>query len=114
MRSTRAWKLSPWLIRILLPVRVSGSYLLGAPRPTGNGFEVTYVGRSDKDLRRRLLEHCAAGKASLFKFQPHKNATEAFLSECYLWHATREDGRNENIIHPAPPTAGRISCPYCS
>lgn len=113
MRSTRAWRLAPWVVRIVIPDGVVGVYLLGDVRPAGMPLDITYVGRSDKNLRRRLLHHCSAGRADMFKFAVCSDSDHAFRVECFLWHATKGKGLITNINHPAAPAAARTRCPFC-
>lgn len=54
----RLYRLSPWLIRALIPVGYIGTYKLFRLGET----EPIYVGRSDTCLRNRLLRHAQANE----------------------------------------------------
>lgn len=113
MRSTRVWQLSPWAVRLLIPPAVIGVYLLGEPDSAGR-FVFQYVGRSDTDLRRRLLRHCSAARALFFRHVVCPDSLNAFRLECYFWHAAQDEHAISNQIHPAAPCGIQLSCPYCS
>lgn len=112
MKGTRAWQLSPWAVRVLIPPAVIGAYLLGEPSLAGR-FVFQYVGRSDTDLRRRLLEHWKLGTALYFRAIPCRDAAEAFKTECFLWHALKDDLPLRNVLHPDSPNGRESHCPYC-
>ena len=71
-------------------------------------FYINYVGRSDVDLRGRLLE--LIGSDVAFKFKSTPTVKEAFLRECELFHLFQPYG---NRVHPARPTLSGWSCPHC-
>lgn len=102
----RSYRLLPWLVRALVPPNVIGSYLLL------DGRAPTYAGRSDTDLRRRLVEHSADPRARYFAFAVHATVAQAFAAECAAFHALR--GATRNLIHPALPTGQRAGCPFCA
>ncbi|GAB2646731.1 hypothetical protein GCM10009743_22980 [Kribbella swartbergensis] len=57
--TSRRYRLSPWLIRVIIPPATLGAYVLwddSAP---------IYVGRSDTDLRRRLISHAIRGRVGI-------------------------------------------------
>jgi hypothetical protein len=112
MNGTRAWQLAPWVIRALIPPAVLGVYLLGEPSSAGR-FVFQYVGRSDTDLRRRLLQHCSAASALFFRHVLCIDRLTAFRMECYFWHAAEGEHTVANLIHPAAPRGTDVSCPYC-
>jgi hypothetical protein len=84
-----------------------GVYLLadtqGVPR---------YVGRSDTDVRRRLLQHVDAGTYRFFLVEHDRSPNEAFWRECNLYHHYRN--RLDNEIHPAVPRNCGSGCPRCA
>jgi|TARA_Y100000310_G_C20683511_1_gene817540 hypothetical protein len=86
-----------------------GVYCLGEKSP--KGFHVGYVGRSDTDLRRRLLQHVQSGKFSYFYFVQTETIFDAFRIECREWHRFFELG---NAIHPDAPKNLPYICPYCN
>jgi len=101
----RAYRLAPWLVRALIPPGVTGTYVLLA-----NGHAI-YTGRSDTDLRRRLVEHARAGRGEFFDFDAHAHRRAAFVTECAAYHAL--GAGLENRIHPASPAGTGDDCPFC-
>lgn len=112
-RGTRAWLLAPWAVRMTVPAAVPGVYLLGDASPASSAFNPTDVGRSDTDLRRRLLAHAQAGKAAYFRCRPCGTQKEAFQRECVYWHSLRGSPLR-NKAHPDAPDGCALECPYCS
>jgi hypothetical protein len=93
------------LVRALIPHHLAGSYTL---------FDATgavYAGRSDTDLRRRLITHARANRADYFDFDAHTGPAGAFLTECATYHAIGTG--LQNTIHPAMPRGAADSCPFC-
>ena len=88
-----------------------GSYQLGFIDPGGD-FLPLYPGRSDTDVRRRLLEHARAAIFTHFRFFPTRRVKEAYLRECRDYHLLREQGIT-NIIHPRRPRHLHYECPFC-
>jgi hypothetical protein len=74
---------------------------------------VRYVGRSDTDIRRRLLEHVREGEYSYFYVEHKRDPVEAFFRECGWWHYHRSTIENDEV-HPARPRGYRDACPKCS
>jgi len=70
-----------------------------------------YIGRSDTDLRRRILQHAAARRAEYFTYDVHHTAQHAFEVESSMYHSEQES--LTNCIHPAAPKATRAQCPFC-
>lgn len=102
----RLFKLQPWLVRTLVPPRRAGTYLLyRAGRPI-------YAGRSDADLRNRLITHALADRAEHFGFGVFTDADRAFDMECALFHALAPSVTN--LIHPASPKGSGRPCFICS
>ncbi len=103
---TRPIALRSWLVRLLIPSGLCGSYTLfsaaGSP---------TYTGRSDSDLRERLLTHAADARGDYFRFDIHSSAEQAYLAECSAYHAWGPS--LENAIHPARPGGSCVQCPFC-
>lgn len=99
-------RMSPWLIRALIPSHVVGTYVLytatGVPR---------YVGRSDTDIRRRLLRHCTDRTGAYFTYDVHYNPANAFEMECALFHALSPELANR--IHPDRPNFHETACLFC-
>lgn len=86
-----------------------GAYCLGVK--TDKGFNAGYVGRSDTDIRRRLLQHAEVGKFSNFYFIPTKTIFDAFMIECREWHRFFA---LSNSIHPDAPKNLPYICSYCN
>lgn len=105
MVRARSYRLLPWLVRALIPPRRVGTYVLS------NGGGPTYVGRSDNDLRERLLNHAATQKARYFTYQVYPTPEKAFIAECAAYHALK--GSVTNLIHPAVPSGNKVRCPFC-
>ena len=105
MNRSRLMQLRPWLVRAVVPAGLLGTYVLH------RDAEPFYVGRSDIDLRGRLLQHCAAGLADYFSYDVHRTAQTAFDVECSLWHALA--GPLANAIHPDAPDGSGARCPFC-
>jgi hypothetical protein len=102
----RRYRLRPWLVRSLIPVGQTGSYVLyRSGRPV-------YAGRSDTDLRRRLLAHAASARADYFTYDVHHNPAMAYSAECLHFHLL--DRPIDNVIHPAHPAGESGPCSYCA
>jgi hypothetical protein len=101
----RMYRLTPWLVRALVPAQRVGSYLLYSPA------EPSYVGRSDVCLRRRLLRHAYDRRAEYFAFDTHWSQVHAYTMECAVFHALRP--QLSNLIHPDAPNHLEIHCPFC-
>lgn len=82
-----------------------GAYALG--RYDG-AFYISYVGRSDDDINKRL--HDWAGEYSYFKFDYFPSAKAAYEKECRLWHDFRPP---DNKSHPSKPEGSGWKCPVC-
>lgn len=100
----RLYRLVPWLVRAVVPDGLPGNYTLF------KGGTATYVGRSDTDLRRRLVGHARAERAEFFDFEPTSRVRAAFLTECASYHAITG---LRNVIHPATPSGSDERCPFC-
>jgi hypothetical protein len=103
--TTRRYRLSPWLIRALIAPATVGAYVLwDGPMPA-------YVGRSDNDLRQRLVHHALQGRGGYFSFDSVRSPGQAFNLECSLYHALA--GSTTNLIHPARPRQQVTVCAFC-
>jgi hypothetical protein len=85
----------------------AGVYALGHADAQGR-FAINHVGRSDSDLRAKLLE--CIGSEALFKYGYSASAQTAFEKECLLFHDFSPPG---NRLHPARPSGTMWSCPRC-
>ncbi|MGP3967391.1 GIY-YIG nuclease family protein [Streptomyces sp. 6N223] len=99
-------RLRAWLVRALIPPRRIGTYVLYTP--TGQPL---YVGRSDTDIRRRLLRHCSDRHGDYFTYDVHPSAVGAYDVECALFHLLSPQVSNR--IHPSHPEFHATSCAFC-
>lgn len=98
--------LRPWLVRALIPPQHIGTYVLY----TADGVP-SYIGRSDTDLRRRLLRHCTNRRGAYFTYDVHHSPLNAFEVECALFHTLAPEITNR--IHPDRPAHQKACCVYC-
>ncbi|MFI7484068.1 hypothetical protein ACH9EU_16830 [Kocuria sp. M1R5S2] len=105
MSSLRPFRLTPWLVRALVPERRIGTYALH------RDGAVVYIGRSDTDLQRRLIQHATAHRAEYFTYDVHHSVQHAFEVESSMFHNLQ--GSLTNCIHPASPAATGAQCPFC-
>lgn len=82
---------------------VMGVYVLSS-----DGLEPTYVGRSDFDLQRRILQSASEGDYVAFWFDYATSPMDAYKYECELYH---EYNPLDNEIHPAAPENTNWRCP---
>jgi hypothetical protein len=85
----------------------AGVYMLDRSHEDGP-FHVSYVGRSDTDLKARLQEHGARYKR--FKYEYHATPEEAFAKECALYHQYNPPS---TIAHPPRPNGSKWKCALC-
>lgn len=88
-----------------------GAYVLGFQKP--DTFIVSYVGRSDINLRDRLLKHIGE-RYTDFKFQCLTSKEETFYKECNLYHDFGESKLLDNKEHPDRPGGTNYQCPRCN
>ncbi len=112
--STRAWLFVPAVVRVTVPAGTPGVYLLGQAAGADSTFVPHYVGRSDFDVRQRLMRHEKLPLATHFCVQLCRSSADAFMRECFYWHALRDEKRLMNAIHPDSPGRTGLQCPYCS
>ncbi len=87
----------------------AGNYALGYLNKE-NTFIVQYVGRSDSDVRGRLLQHIDEGYEA-FKFSYATSPKAAFEKECKNYH---DFNPSNNKIHPDRPSDSKSwKCPRC-
>jgi hypothetical protein len=100
----RKFRLRSGIVRAIIPKRRIGSYLLS------DGRDVSYVGRSDRCLQQRLLNHVHSRRAQFFEYQLHDSPYNSFIAECAGYH-------NHDILtnkaHPAAPHLLFAVCPFC-
>jgi hypothetical protein len=92
-----------------VPADVPGAFALGFARPQEGAVFISYVGRSDTDLRSAVLARVGGRYTACF-YLPVASAAEAYAEECRLWH---EMGGTDldSTDHPVPP--GDHPCPVC-
>ncbi len=102
----RPIRMRPWLVRALIPPQRIGTYILytAAGRPT-------YIGRSDTDIRRRLLRHCTDRHGDYFTYDVHPSVAGAYDVECALFHLLAPHVSNR--IHPDRPDFHPTPCAFC-
>jgi len=89
----------------------AGAYALGVVDSSGT-FSISYVGRSDTDVAKRLKDHASEAKYKQFKFDYFSSPKAAFEKECNLYH---DFGGTDldNDIHPDRPANSGWKCPAC-
>lgn len=103
-----AFRFTPATIRLHIPRRVPGSYLLL------DCGRAVYIGRSDSCLRRRLEAHPLLAAATHVAWEAATSPERSFLNEAFWFHELRSDPRVLNRAHPARPAGSTQGCPYCS
>ena len=98
----RRYRLSPWIVRALIPPTVIGVYVLWSPTAP------VYVGRSDTSLRRRLLEHSRSWPDIFFTYDVAFSPEDAYRMECCLFHALGD--HTTNIDHPQRVSIDQTGC----
>lgn len=92
--------------------RVSpGNYALGYTNPETNRFVVKYVGRSDTDVKGRLISWLGNTSRPQFKYCYASSPKTAFEKECRNWHDFNPE---DNTAHPAKPSGANWACPVCA
>lgn len=94
--------------RIVKPEK-PGNYALGIKDEAGE-FVPKYIGRSDADLRRELINRLADHKYPYFKFSL-AGPRYAFEMECAQFHGFR--GQLDNRDHPSSPQGSALRCFLC-
>lgn len=84
-----------------------GNYALGKSNSEGL-LTISYVGRSDGDLKAELIARLDTHKHPHFKFSYASSVKEAFETECNNYH---DFTPSENKIHPAKPEGTNLKCP---
>jgi hypothetical protein len=87
-----------------------GAYALGRISKDGSTFLISYVGRSDTDVRKRLRDW--VGAYPHFKYEFFASPKDAFRKECNLFHDFGETTL-DNPAHPARPSGTSWTCPRC-
>ena len=92
-----------------VPAGVPGAFALGHARPQEGAVFISFVGRSDTDLRATLLAHVGSRYTACF-YLPLASAPAAYDEECRLWHEMGGEDL-DSAGHPVPP--GDHPCPVC-
>ena len=113
MTTTSVSLIGPYsLIRDTINLMVSrtspGVYVLSR-----NGNKAHYVGRSDSDLRSRLMSYVGS-RYLKFWFTYATSAKDAFEKECLLYHQFGGSSSLDNKIHPQRPDGCTWRCPVCN
>ena len=113
---SNAYLFSQEIIEKNVPDNCFGNYALGYKNEQTGVFIVLYVGRSDTNLRKRLLDHLGEDKRfKHFKFIKQVDIRQAYLLECKNYHDFGgEDGKLLNKVHPDCPSGYAINCPICA
>ena len=107
------YELNKSTIESLIKDGLIGNYALGMKSVNGS-FVVHYVGRSDTDLKQRLIQHLDDDKPyPYFKFSIASNIREAYLKECKNFHDFGAESYLDNKSHPSKPEGIKEVCPYC-
>jgi hypothetical protein len=93
----------------VVPAGTPGAFALGYARPQEGAVFISYVGRSDTDLRGAVLSHVGSRYTACF-YLPLASPSEAYAEECRLWHEMGA-GELDSGHHPVPP--GDHACPVC-
>jgi hypothetical protein len=90
-----------------------GNYALG--RVSDGTFYVSYVGRSDDDVKARLKSWVDAkpNRYKRFKFSYATSPKAAFEKECHNYHDFGENETLDNKSHPQRPAGTNWKCPVC-
>ena len=86
-----------------------GNYGLG--RVLNKTFYVSYVGRADIDVNKRLKSWVEEYKNFKFSFATSPKA--AFEKECHNYHDFGESQELDNDKHPQRPDNTNWKCPIC-
>lgn len=90
----------------------AGNYALG--RLEDSTFIVLYVGRSDTDLKNRLLSWVGENvRYKKFKYSYADSQKAAFEKECHNYHDFGGKAKLDNETHPDRPENSRWKCPIC-
>jgi len=86
-----------------------GNYALGHNNEDDK-FIVNYVGRSDSDVKSRLLYWVDNSARPFFKYSFADSVKDAFEKECRNYH---DFNPSDNDIHPDKPEGRTYRCPVC-
>lgn len=107
-----SYKLDSKTVNVTITKTSAGNYALGYIKD--GTFIVKYVGRSDSDLKTRLLSHVASEKYDRFKYSYATSPKAAFEKECQNFHDFGGITSLDNTIHPDRPSNSKNwECPIC-
>lgn len=106
-----SYKLESETVNKTITKKSASNYALGYTND--KTFIVKYVGRSDSDLKARLLSHISNGKYKEFKYSYATSPKTAFEKECQNFHDFGETKKLDNDIHPDRPNRSGWECPIC-
>jgi hypothetical protein len=87
----------------------AGVYALGKLEDRDGRFQVRYLKRDDRDVKRRLKGHVASWYP-FFLYKHYLSPRQAFEKECDLYHRFNPP---DNKSHPARPEKTDWKCPHC-
>ena len=105
------WKFNKENVEAVVTKTSAGNYAFGFTG-TDKLFYPRYVGRSDDDLKTRLLSWIGKTKRPEFKMSYAATIKEAFEKECENYHDF-ESILEDNAAHPARPEGKSWPCPSC-
>ena len=100
-----------------------GNYALGIAEELTGNFHVTFVGRSDSDLKDRLKKQLSEAKNISsrygiknisFKYSYASSPKEAYEKECYNYHNFVRSKKLINNVHPEKTKVASWKCPVCN
>ncbi len=107
------YELNPIIIDMAVRELLPGNYALGNVNGEGH-FNVCYVGRTDRDLRKQLRFWSIRNPGyKSFMASYAKSPEAAFLVECRNFHDFGGCQKLKNAFHPRPPEGSDIPCPVC-
>lgn len=99
-----------------------GNFALGFVDKNSDNFHVSYIGRSDSNIRDKLKKQLSEtkNKASKFdtknisfKYSYASSPKEAFEKACYNYHNFANSKKISNNVHPVKPDNEDWKCPIC-
>jgi hypothetical protein len=105
------YDLTPEKIDRFVTPHVPGVFAVGYTRESG-AFVVSYIGRSDSDIRSALREQ-SSDETARFKWMESASAMAAFDTQCELYHEFGGPDSLENEEHPGRPKGSKWVCPVC-
>ena len=107
-----SYKLNSDTVNKTITKTSAGNYALGYTKD--KTFYIKYIGRSDSDLKTRLLSHVASGKYDRFKYIYATSPKAAFENESAKIFMICGIEKLDNDIHPDRPSNSKDwECPIC-